>query len=184
MKRSRRTRGFTLIELMVVIAIISILMSMVLVTISIIRKNIKISAAKMQMKVIAMGLAQYQSDLRAIPPDNVPTTSGSEVLCHALTRRMKVGSMHYGPYFEPKILVDRDKNGIKEITSPLNTEYYYVVLLDDDGTERGCLAVDPGPDKLLGGVLTPSGFVSSGMDANGDGDTDDADNIFSSESGR
>jgi prepilin-type N-terminal cleavage/methylation domain-containing protein len=167
--RTKRS-GFSLIELIVVIAIISILLSMLLAAIAAAWRYSQVGAAKTQLSVVATALAQYQSDFGSYPPDNFPTAKPGESLAYYLCRKLKKGDMEYGPYLQITP-ADHDGNGYPELWSPLKTPYNYVVTLDSKGRERGYISVDSGWDKKLGGTLDPlSGFSP-------DGSGDDQDNI-------
>ncbi len=60
-------RGFTLVELLVVIGIIVILMSILLPVLSNVRKKAAITAQKMDFQVIGSALEQYKSDFNVYP---------------------------------------------------------------------------------------------------------------------
>ena len=191
--RSSRSnpRGFTMVELLVVISIIAILAALLLPIFGTIRQKARNGAAKQTLNAIVMALEKYREDFESSPPDNAPTTNGSEVLWYHLCRRMYPmvktsdgrvvqGEVHHGPYLEAKDTVVPTTGDNKKLISPLGGDYGYVLMVDSDGQKRSCLVVDPGPDKLLGGQLTPDkGFVPGGGDQNGDGKPDDEDNIYS-----
>jgi prepilin-type N-terminal cleavage/methylation domain-containing protein len=168
--RTKRS-GFSLVELIVVIAIISILLSMLLAAIAAAWRYSKVSAANAQLSIVANGLEQYRLDFGSYPPDNYPTANSSEALAYHLCRKLKKGDMEYGPYLQNITPVDHDGNGYPELWSSLNSPYNYIITLDIKGRERGYISVDSGWDKKLGGTLDPNaGFVSSN---NGE----DADNM-------
>jgi prepilin-type N-terminal cleavage/methylation domain-containing protein len=60
-------RAFTLIELMVVIAVIAILVSILLPTLATVKKQAKIRMAKLEIAGLVLGISQYQS-LYGVPP--------------------------------------------------------------------------------------------------------------------
>jgi len=164
-------RGFSLVELLTVIAIISILLSLLLGTVFLVWKNAQINAAKAQLSIMANALEAYRFEYGSYPPDNYPTANSSEALAYHLCRRFKKGEFEVGPFYNG-VPVDHDSNGYPELWSTLKSPFHYVVTLDEKGRERGYISVDSGWDKKLGGSLDPSsGFVP-------DGSGDDKDNFM------
>ena len=108
---------------------------------------------------------------------------GSETLAHFLCKRFEWGEMHYGPYLEnvDNRLRDPAKTGNKHLISPNGGYYRYIKIADTDGVKRRYMCVEAGLDQKWGGDMSDSvGWLSSGQDANGDGDPDDKDNVYSS----
>jgi prepilin-type N-terminal cleavage/methylation domain-containing protein len=172
-------RGFTLTELIVVIAIVMILMGLLLPVLQGFRKRARIAAAQQQMNAFNVGIDAYRDQLGALPDDAVPSSNGGELLWYYLVRKIQVGETHYGPFIEPKEAKLKTTSGAnKELRSPAAPDalcpgYEYKRLKDDDGEFRRYLIVDPGPDGKLGGTIDVStGWSGSGTDAD--------DNIFSS----
>ena len=162
-------RGFSLVELIVVIAIISILLSMLLGALAAAWRHYQEGVAKAQLSILAHALEAYHYEYGNYPPDNYPTANSSEALAYFLCRRFKKGESEVGPFFNA-VPVDHDKNGYPELWSTLKTPYAYVVTVDQNGHERGYISVDNGWDRRLGGTLDPTaGFVP-------DGTGDDKDN--------
>ncbi len=191
--RPRFARGFTMMELLIVVTIIAILAAILLPIVSSFRRSAKIAAAKQAMNAVTMALDKYREDFDSYPPDNAPSSNGSEILywhlCRRITPKVKTPAGNVvdsestkGPYLEAKdTIVSAGSSGdTKKLVSPLGGEYKYAQLIDSDGIKRQYLCVDPGPDKELGGDISPDkGFVPGGGDANGDGKPDDEDNIYS-----
>lgn len=86
MKNVRRTpnlsgrRGFTLVELIIVIAIVTLLMVMLVVMISNVLNNAKYSRMAAMVKTLQDGCASYRLDFGVYPP----STHGSRSLHHHL----------------------------------------------------------------------------------------------------
>ena len=183
--RARGREGFTMLELIVVVAIIGILVGLLLPVLGLIRKRSRQSAAKNAMNAIAMALDKYREDFGAYPPDDEFSgdEAGSEALAKALCTRHVWGEMHYGPYLENTGARLKDLGGGgKALVSPLGGYYEYLQLVDsEDKKKRRCLVADAGLDGVFGGAMDPeAGFVPDGS-VNSEGDPADADNIYSSE---
>lgn len=69
----RRSRGFTLLELIVVIGIVALLAAILIPAISRARTSAGLSAAKAQMQSLQTALETYYSDHRMYPPSHLPT---------------------------------------------------------------------------------------------------------------
>jgi prepilin-type N-terminal cleavage/methylation domain-containing protein len=122
----RRDAGFTLIEIMTVMAVLAILMSIVLVGYTKLRQQAYVSGTKGLLDAIAAALEQYKSDFGQYPPDgfdpknpamrimqgsNVPQkVQGSAALLFYLTtpllKQTEVGEevvmKRVGPYLDLK----------------------------------------------------------------------------------
>ena len=72
MCHTRPSRGFTLIELMVVFAVIAILAGMLLAATWTVKKRAKVATTKQLMIQLAMGLGQYHHTFGGYPPDTMP----------------------------------------------------------------------------------------------------------------
>jgi prepilin-type N-terminal cleavage/methylation domain-containing protein len=158
----RTARGFTLLELLVVISIIVIVAVALFPVFGRFRKSAKVMQAQKTMDVIKMGLEKYKEDFSAFPPDDAPSSNGSEIIWYYLCRVHTSGEMHYGPYIRAgeDQLKDADTSNNKKFVSPLGGDYKYNLLIDADGAKRMFVLVDPGEDKELGGTIDPAkGFV-------------------------
>jgi len=67
---SNRRWAFTLVELLVVMAVIATLAAMIFPAAAIIKKNAAIKRVQGQMKLIEVALTAYQANLGLYPPDN------------------------------------------------------------------------------------------------------------------
>lgn len=170
MRNGTPRQGFSLVELIVVIGIISILMGIIVVAVAAGWRYAQIGAAKTQLSTVATALEAYRLDFGSYPPDDFPTKNGAECLAWHLCQKFKKGESFVGPYLAIPVY-DRDKNGFAELYSPLKTPYHYVVTVDSKGQQLGYLSIDCGWDRKLGGNVDPSlGFVP-------DGTGEDTDNI-------
>ena len=68
-KRFRRRSGFTLMEVLLVLAILVILGSLVSVSYITVQRNSKISGAKTQINLLSEALAIYYSDVGSFPTE-------------------------------------------------------------------------------------------------------------------
>jgi prepilin-type N-terminal cleavage/methylation domain-containing protein/prepilin-type processing-associated H-X9-DG protein len=74
---SRVKNGFTLVELLVVIAIIGVLVALLLPAVQTARESSRRSQCANNIKQIGLGVANYESTHRAMPPGNYHSVMGS-----------------------------------------------------------------------------------------------------------
>jgi len=113
----RRPRGYTLIEMLVVIFIVTVLAGLILGGLSAARRSNQIKRGEFQITSIKARLNDYESDFRDYPKteggsEDEDAIEGGEVLLRGLRRDDK-----NGPYikFDEYRLVDYDEDGDKEI---------------------------------------------------------------------
>ncbi|HZU99796.1 MAG TPA: prepilin-type N-terminal cleavage/methylation domain-containing protein [Planctomycetota bacterium] len=100
---SRRDRGFTLIEMLIVIAVIGILMAITFPVVSGVKTRQKAKATKVLIETLKLKLEAYCADFGDYPPSNprlvgLPSNGindGIECLVRCLSTKKK-----NGPYFE------------------------------------------------------------------------------------
>lgn len=128
-RRMRRRRGFTLMEILLVLAILVILGSIVGVSYNMIRKNALIDSAKTQINLLEQAVNHYQLDVGNYPP------TLSELLVQGDAPQGK----WRGPYYA----------GTQLPLDPWGAEYNYVV--DSDGRENERVRIySNGPDRQEG----------------------------------
>jgi type II secretory pathway pseudopilin PulG len=143
----RRRRGFTLIQLLVVLGIAALLMSLALPAIMRARKSAKRTAMFFQLQMISSALDAYKADFNVYPPvDTNPLhpvgDNGAFALCRALIapapaggttpnlydhrdgpgfKMAATGGKVYGPYLQPdnfRIGYAVNNAGAFELTAP------------------------------------------------------------------
>jgi len=148
MRRSRIGRGFTLIELMIVVGVIAILMSITIPVAARVRAQGKSAACKSNLRCIGMGLIAYQQDNAdyVVPSYNMWGTAGGA----------DCSLDGWAP------ILDRDK------VVPGNREYQGNIyacpaMLDIDGVKTGQTGTDP--DNPKGYMDWPNLRLGSQMQA-------------------
>jgi len=179
----RSARGFTLVELLIVIGIITLLMGMLITGIIIAKRTAEDRAADMQLKTMIMNATQYTADWNEFPPFD-PTVNnsnrrGSELLYEYLCVPHPIGERKVGGGMSTNDTnVQRGTGMEPALISPLHGFYTYG--FEGRGERRiQWVLVDSGRDKLLGGTMSAEkGFVPDNSDANGDGKADHLDNLI------
>ena len=118
-------RGFTLIEMLIVISIITILGGLVLTAIGAASRTSKENATRATIKQLEAALMRYESDFQDYPPSDGDSQGmkGSENLWKYLRTEKKEG-----PYITSKEIrtCDADHNGELEIADAFNHPILYV----------------------------------------------------------
>lgn len=128
----QREGGFTLVELLTVIAIIALLAGLIFPAVISVQDKAKRSKAKSMIQSLSVALKMYQNDFGVYPTDSdVGASSGAAALYTALGQRyIGTSAGNVGPYMEFK---SKDLNGSSEVVDPWGTPYYYYPD-DDDGS--------------------------------------------------
>ena len=74
MKKHSCPRGFTLVELLVVISIIGVLTSLLLPAVQAAREAARRMSCQNNLKQLGLGIANYESAIKAIPPAYITNT--------------------------------------------------------------------------------------------------------------
>lgn len=160
-----RGRGFTLVELLTVIAIISLLIGILVPALTRARNQAKASSGRAALKAIGDGLEMFRNDNPsecpgdAFPkskPDEDETEPGQQDIFGAqLLVRYMVGKDFKG--YIPKKKVPRDAFG----TSPYAQEHWYEDPVNnfngpDKGLPRAALYVEPDRIKMIRPMHAPN----------------------------
>lgn len=135
---SRRGRGFTIIELMVVIGIIVLLAALMFAYSGRLRERARKASCKRLLESIATALESYKVDFRQYPPSTFGAYTGDEALTYFLTTAFRYNpnaskaevyaSINAGPYLQvqPSDLVDKSGGaGRLSLVDPWQTQIYY-----------------------------------------------------------
>jgi len=155
----RAVRGFTLIELMMVVLVIGVLISFLLVAAGGVFRGAKRSSAQRQLHAIAQAVEQFRSDVGYLPPLMVPDESEPTTVIDPLAGIANAGGvqaqlrlLHENRYSSEYTLamyligagnIDGDTDGR---ATGANTE-------EDDG-HAGPGFLDPGLDRSWGGAAS------------------------------
>lgn len=172
----RPERGFTLIEMLVVIAIILILASLSLVVIRVIYQRARRTRALAEMTGLKTAVQMYMADHSAYPPD---TGSWNETVFDPRSLHRYLGSEIKNPvtgktrepYFamRPKSLTDLDADGVGILVDPWGNPYQFdaihAVLKDGRRVLSGWPYL---PSRPKGRMSRESKIVSFGPDGKSD----------------
>ncbi|MCX7803618.1 MAG: type II secretion system protein GspG [Planctomycetota bacterium] len=117
-------RGFTLVEMLVVIAIITILAGLVLAGVTAARRHAKEKAAESTIKRIELAATRYETDFGDYPDSGgMDGVAGCENLLEALKSTAKSGPYIEGNEFRE---TDSNRNGRPEIADEWGRPFRYV----------------------------------------------------------
>ncbi|MCK5160751.1 MAG: prepilin-type N-terminal cleavage/methylation domain-containing protein [Candidatus Aureabacteria bacterium] len=144
--KKQNFRGFTIIEMIAVMAIIAILMGIILPIMGVAKKKALAAKAKIMIESIGAAIKMYEMDFGDLPPDADVTGDNhpTEPLYSYLTTPWTTAnaSIYAGPYIEFKGdvsirigVADSEPDGKYEIVDPWGNEYHYES--DDDNGAGG-----------------------------------------------
>ena len=189
-------RGFTLVELLIVIGIMLVLMSLLMAALSAARQKRLVVLAHKQVGDIAAALNQYYDQLNCYPPDTGDYGTGAvkETVFDPTSLVKYLGTplqdqltkKQYGPYLDIPVLQVKGGVYMDPWNHPYQLDAVHIVCTDtDQGTfQRIGEPYLPGtPEKELRDIKVwsygPDGLDGLGSKANGARTGADADNITS-----
>ena len=116
----RPRRAFTLLELLIVLAILGLLVALGLHSISRILCTSKAGAAQSTLKGLVAALSAYKTDFGSYPGEGASLTADTTVFVTALRQKDRQGVPYFR--FEPE---DIGPGG--ELRSPFDEPYYYTI---------------------------------------------------------
>jgi general secretion pathway protein G len=125
-RHQARRQGFTLMELLLVLAILVILGSLAGISITTMRRNSNIRAAKVQIDMFTSAIKVYEMDVGALPPSLDALVNQPEGLRNP--------DKWAGPYLEKAIPNDPWQN---EFQFTNNGDSYSIVSFGPNGSEGG-----------------------------------------------
>jgi prepilin-type N-terminal cleavage/methylation domain-containing protein len=202
-----RRRGFTLVEMLAVLAIVAVLAGMIFPAVQLARRRASEKAAKATIERLKLALEQYANDFGDYPPTSLSelgvktngVNEGNESLVRCLSTRRE-----RGPYFvfEEKDLANLDQDRLTsdptgstieskelfEIVDPWGNPYVYFHNRDYRGgskLERYMLATGertsckPHPNARTGQYPAVSSFVIWSVGPDGKNEDGEGDDVAS-----
>jgi len=157
----RNRRGFTVLELLVVISIIALLMAVLIMALGKIRERTRNGQARNLLEKMHSAMENYYLFYRSYPPDNIGGRSGSQALNYFLTTAFRVipdgskgeiiSSMDVGPLmsFDPIELDNPVTVGTKTVVDPWRSALVYRLLLRDFPDPRDPTLITKIPIPIL-----------------------------------
>ena len=174
MKKIKLQHGFTVLELLVILGIITILIGLVLTGLNAARKHSNDERKVATLKTVALGLREYFNICRAYPVDLQPTETCPALSSQTPARQLSdvisgIGDLHVndtGSKYHYVSLVDTVSNnaGISDCTN-----FHLWVDLDVDGAsllsqksnKTGSDYAQQGLESCTGNTVTPIGTQSN-----------------------
>ena len=157
---SQRRTGFTLIELIVVIAIISVLAALIIPVVGAVNSHKQISVAQTQLKAVEAAIDGYKTKLGFYPPDN----TNNAVINQLYFELMGTTNNGAGPKNPPNLWVTMDGSAqIGTTTTPNIVNEFSVAGFansstrshsDDSGAAAGTFLNNLTPNQI--GLVDPN----------------------------
>lgn len=166
MRRTRRRGGFTLVEILTVMAVIVVLIGLSIPAISMIRTKSSINETTALFQRLTLALSTYNNDFGDYPPSSPKRlglrgngqNDGAELLVRCLTTQARSGNYFS---FEDKQLGNVDSDRLPSDADPTRSSYKtrdLFELLDSWGNPIGYLH---NADYAVGGSVTlPTGLAA------------------------
>lgn len=137
-----RGKGFTLVELLIVVSIIAILASLVTYAVTAAGPRVRIALAKTQMSKIDVALTSYNNDVGFYPAGDAANDSGIINVVEALSGKPRSeggGGGPSAPYWEFKekdLAKSKYDTSRKVLVDPWGNPYRYTRATDDIGNVK------------------------------------------------
>ncbi len=140
MKTKRRT-AFTLVELLVVMAVIAILMSLLVPTLSAVRKQVNIAKGESLIQGVSTALDEYNQMYGTYPPNKSTNVHAQlDLTAECLVYYLSGASISYDPGNVPtgyrwthSVFQDTSQDGSGRRSAPIFYEFHHSDLMDGDG---------------------------------------------------
>ncbi|MBN1807966.1 MAG: type II secretion system protein GspG [Planctomycetes bacterium] len=121
MARHERDGGFTIVEILVVIAIISVLAGLLMTGVLIAKRNAMKKQTKIILAGISIALESYKTDMGDYPPGSGDTQSAETLFAELTTAK------GFGPYYtsRDKSVRDTNGNGVMELVDAWGNPILY-----------------------------------------------------------
>jgi prepilin-type N-terminal cleavage/methylation domain-containing protein len=140
--QTRAGRGFTLVELLVVMSVIAILLTLLVPTLGAIRVQANVARTNALIEGITMGITSYKQVYAALPPDRgVPLTDGLDKSAECLVYFLSGGSISYDtdnppagyPWKVPELFGYSDADGNFRRNMNIFYQFNKTALVSADG---------------------------------------------------
>ncbi len=155
---ARTARAFTIIELLLVVAIIGVLVSLVIVSLSGVLRTSNNGLAARQLQTVATAIQQFENDLGYIPPLMVPSEDEQNVVVDPLKQgnsNQVLTELRRNRYMSEYSLV-MYLVGAGDIDGDEPSTQRQGVNTDEDDGLAGPGIRNPGPDRSWGGATNRS----------------------------
>jgi general secretion pathway protein G len=136
-----RNKGFTLVELLIVVAIIAVLASLVVVAVGRAPVEARIAVAKTQMNKIAAALELYSGDVGFYPPGDAANDTGIINVVEALSGKPRWEGGGGGPnliweFKEKELVQSKFDTSRKVLVDPWGKPWHYTRATNDAGVRK------------------------------------------------
>ncbi|MFH1421446.1 MAG: type II secretion system protein [Planctomycetota bacterium] len=131
-----KNKGFTLVELLIVVAIIAVLASLVVVSIGLAGQRARVAQAKTQIKNLEIALSNYYNDVGYYPFGDTENDLGITNVVEALSGKPRSeggGGGPNTPYWEFK---EKELDANKALLDPWKKPWRYISATNESGVTK------------------------------------------------